>query len=356
MLAPPPLPRTIEASFRDLTAKKPQVRMSAIEDLARHATRDAVVRAKAVPLLARALSDEIAGVRGAAAVALADVRAKEALPALQVAMEDDDAYVRQMAISALGEIGDPRAAPRLVRALSDARPEVRYQAVIAYARVADDEGDALRAVESAMSDEDESVRYIALRLAEERVDAGRAAKAGEAGEAGKGEGMDAIKARALTLLDAPPTHVAVVAAILLAKLDGSPRGPARSMLLRVVDGTLPLPRGPAQEDEREVVELVGALGMKEAIPALERRAFGVRHFIADTCSYAATIALARLGHAGAREDLLARLRSRRRATREAAVVAVGRARMVEARPIVAALTGNDVDPELVVRALEDLGG
>ena len=35
MLAPPPLPRTVEASFRDLTAKKPQVRMSAIEDLAR---------------------------------------------------------------------------------------------------------------------------------------------------------------------------------------------------------------------------------------------------------------------------------------------------------------------------------
>ncbi len=320
--------------------------MSAIEDLARHATRDAVVRAKAVPLLERALSDEIAGVRGAAAVALADVRAKEALPALQVAMEDDDAYVRQMAISALGEIGDPRAAPRLVRALSDARPEVRYQAVIAYARVVDDEADALRAVESAMGDEDESVRYIALRLAEERVDAGRR------------EGMDAIHARALTMLEAPPPHVAVVAAILLAKLDkdGSPRGRARAMLLRVVDGTLPLPRGPAQEDEREVVELVGALGMKEAIPALERRAFGVRHFIADTCSYAATIALARLGHARAREDLLARLRSRRRATREAAVVAVGRAKMVEARPIVAALTGNDVDPELVVRALEDLGG
>jgi hypothetical protein len=62
VLAPPPLPRTVEASFRDLTAKKPQVRMSAIEDLSRHATRDAVVRARAVPLLERALSDEIAGV------------------------------------------------------------------------------------------------------------------------------------------------------------------------------------------------------------------------------------------------------------------------------------------------------
>ena len=47
------------------------------------------------------------------------------------------------------------------------------------------------------------------------------------------------------------------------------------------------------------------------------------------------------------------LRSTRRATREASVVAVGRAKMLEARPIVAGLTG-DVDPDLVARALEEL--
>ena len=339
MLAPPPLPRTVEASFRDLTSTKPQVRMSSIEDLARHALRDPVVRGRALPLLERALHDDFAGVRSTAAVALADMKAKEALPALLVTIEDPDPHVRQMALSALGEIGDPRAAPRLLRALVDDRPEVRYQAIIAYARVADDD-DALRALAVATDDADESVRYIALRLVEERVDAG------------KREGLKDIVRRAQSMLGAPPPHVAVVAAILLAKL--ADEG-AKRVLLAVADGTFRLPRGPAQEDEREAVELCGALGLVEAIPALERRAFGLKHFVADTCAYAATIALARLGHGRAKVEILRGLRSRWREQREASVVAVGRARLKEARPIVAGLTGNDVDPELVAHALEELG-
>ena len=237
MLAPPPLPRTVEASFRDLDATKPMVRMSSIEDLARHAVRDASVRVRALPLLERALRDEVPGVRGAAAVALADVRANEALPALLVAIEDADAYVRQMALSALGEIGDARAAPRLRRALGDERPEVRYQAVIAYARVEADPAETKTALLRATDDADDSVRYIALRLVEERVDAATW-KAADLG--------DLVK-RALAMLDAPPPHVALVAAIVLAKLD-EPR--ARQLLLRVASGAFRLPKGPAEEDER----------------------------------------------------------------------------------------------------------
>jgi HEAT repeat protein len=341
MLAPPPLPRTVEASFRDLDAARPEVRASSIEDLARHAVRDPVVRARALAPIERALRDDVAGVRSAAAVALADLRAKEALPALQVAMEDPSDHVRQMAIAALGEIADPRAAPRLARALTDPRPEVRYQAIIAYVRVMHgDRPDALSAIAAALGDDDESVRYIALRLAEEEVDAGRR------------EGLEAIAAKAGALLDAPPPHVAVVAAILLAKL-GDAR--ARALILRVADGSFRLPKGPAVEDEREAVELCGALGLREAIPALERRAFGLKQLVAETCAYAATIALARLGHPRAREELLRDLRSRKRGTREAAVVAVGRARLVEARPIVAGLTANDVDPSLTEAALRELG-
>jgi len=337
MLAPPPLPRTVEASFRDLDSARPQARMSSIEDLARHAGRDPGVRARAIPPLERALRDDVPGVRSAAAVALADLHAKEALPALLVAIEDADDHVRQMALSALGEIGDPRATPRLHRALSDPRPEVRYQAIIAYTRVvAGDEPEALRALLVALDDEDESVRYIALRLIEERVDAGHR------------DGLAPIVARALALLDAPVPHLAVVAAIVLAKL-GDAR--AKGLLLRVVDGRFRVPRGPAEEDEREAVELTGALGMREAIPALERRAFGLLRRVKDTCAYAATIALARMGHPRARAELLRDLRASKRATCEAAVVAVGRARLAEARPIVASLTGHDADPELVARAL-----
>jgi HEAT repeat protein len=131
---------------------------------------------------------------------------------------------------------------------------------------------------------------------------------------------------------------------------------ARRVILRVVDGTFRVPRGPGQEDEREAVELCGALGMTEAIPGLERRAFGLKQHVADTCAYAATIALGRMGHERAKAELLRGLRSRKRSTREAAVVAVGRARLAEARPIVAGLTGNDADPGLIARSLEELGG
>jgi HEAT repeat protein len=340
MLAPPPLPRTVEASFRDLTASRPAARISSIEDLVRHVLVDPSLRDRALPLLERALHDDVAGVRSAAAVALADLRASEALPALLMAIEDPDAHARQMALAALGEIRDRRAAPRLHRALSDSRPEVRYQAVIAYSRVvADDAAEAIRTLVDALGDEDESVRHIALRLVEERVDAGER------------EGLADVVARATALLDAPAVHVAVAAAIVLAKL-GDAR--ARGVVLRVVDGRLPVPRGLAQEEEREAVELAGALGMREATPALERRAFGLKRRIADTCAYSATIALARLGHDRARDSLLRGLRSTRRSTREAAVVAVGRARLVEARPVVESLTAADADPALLARTLEEL--
>jgi len=339
MLAPPPLPRTLEASFRDLESPRPAVRMSSIDDLVRHAVRDPVVRARALPLFERALTDDVAGVRAQAAIALADLRAAEALPALLVAIEDPDAYVRQMAISALGEIGDARATPRLQRALADARPEVRYQSIIAYSRVVTDRVDARVALGKALDDADDSVRYIALRLVEERVDAGD-----------KDE-LDAIVRRAEAMLDQPPTHVAVVAAILLAKL-GNAR--AQEVIVRVVEGTFRLPSGPAREDEREAVELAGTLDLRDAIPALERRAFGLKHLVADTCSYAATIALARMGHVRARAELTVGLRSSKRAKCEAAVVAIGRARVREALSIVAGLTANDADPDLIARTLEQL--
>ena len=214
MLAPPPLPRTVEASFRDLDAKRPAARMSSIEDLVRHVARDPGLRPRALPLIERALHDEVPGVRAAAAIALADLQAVEALPALLVAIEDADAYTRQMALSALGEIGDPRAASRLKRALSDPRPEVRYQAVVAYTRVvADDAVEALRAIADAMDDEDDSVRHIALRLVEERVDAGVR------------EGLGEVVARAEESIEERTLHVAVAAAVFLAKLgDGAPGG------------------------------------------------------------------------------------------------------------------------------------
>jgi HEAT repeat protein len=338
VFAPPPLPRTLEASIRDLSSQRPATRASAVTDLARHAATDGNTRIRAISLFEHALSDEAAAVRASAAVALADLRAAEALPALLIAIEDPDVHVRQMALSALGEIADTRAQSRLRRALTDSRPEVRYQAVIAFSRVAkDDAAEITGALALALSDADEAVRYIALRIAEERVDAGVSA------------GLSGLASRAKELLSEEHGHVALAAAILLAKL-GDESG--RALVLRVTQGRVRVGRGPEKEDEREALEVAGAVQMREAIPALERRAWGLGRVVRDTCAYSAKIALARMGHERALAEIKRDLSSTKRAAREAAVVAAGRARVLSLREQIASMSPAEADPALISEALK----
>jgi HEAT repeat protein len=344
MFAPAPLPRNLEASFRDLAAEKPATRASAIRDVVRHALRSDETRARAIPLLQKALKeDKAAGVRAEAAVALADVGAGEALPALLVAVEDDDAHVRQMALSALGEIGDARATQRLERALRDERPEVRYQAVIAFARVAKDDAPAVAtALARALDDDDAAIRYIAMRVAEEHQNDGQPLRDAR------------LVTRAEELVDSPDEAVAIVAALYLARL-GRPAG--KEIVLDVVAEKR---QTPELEDEQACVELTGELRLREAIPALERRVWGRRRVLRQlfawgagdraSCAWHARIALARMEHARARAEILADLASWRRETREAAVVAAGRARLIEARSTLQKL-GGSVDAALVREAL-----
>src|SRR3954464_14541269 len=204
MLAPPQLPRNLEASFRDLDSTKPEIRASAIHDLLRHAREDDAVRARAIPLLEMRLADVTPKVRAAAAVGLADLVAKDTVPALLRGVDDDDAYVRQMVLNTLGELGDARALPRLRRALTDKRPEMRYQAIIAFARICDDAKEVCQALLAATNDDDDAVVHIALRIAEERLDAGKPVD-------------ERLVTRARALLDSDSTHLKVVAAILLGK-------------------------------------------------------------------------------------------------------------------------------------------
>jgi len=344
MLAPSPLPRSLEASFRDVVSDRPAIRASAVRDLVRHALASDPVRARAIPVLERLLrEDEAAGVRSAAAVALADLAAREGLPALLVSVEDADAAVRQMALAALGEIGDPRATQRLSRALRDPRPEVRYQAVIAFARVAkDDPIEVVGALAHAMDDPDEAIRYIALRVAEEQQ-----ADSGPLRD-------DRLRARAEQLVEGPNVAIAVAAALYLARL-GRPRG-----LELVMDIVAERAHTPEIEDEEACVELAGELALTEAVPHLERRVWGARRVVRkvlswgagdrQSCAWHARIALARMKHPRARAEILADLSSRTRETREAAVVAVGRARLGEARSVLERLRGS-VDSALVNEAL-----
>jgi HEAT repeat protein len=344
VLAPPPLPRTLEACIRDLSSTKAESRASAIVDMVRHARGDEQVRSASLPRLSRALADEAPTVRAAAAVALGDLLAHEVLPTLLVAIEDADGYVRQMAINALGEIGDSRASARLSRALTDPRPEVRYQATIAFPRVAKDDAEAVRvALEHAFEDVDESVRYIALRIAEERADTGKP--------------DPSLVERARQLLKDPVQHVALAAAIFVAKTSGTSgkdEPEARALILKVVVGTGPRLSGPAREDENEAILVSGALRMTEAIPPLERRAWGLGRLVTDTCAWSAKIALARMGHDRAIAEITRDLGSSKRGTREAAVVAAGHARLVRLKDTLTQLGPDDADPELVAHALLEL--
>ena len=338
MLGPPPLPRTLEASLRDLDSHRPEVRVSAIEDLVRHARRSDSVRADALAKLERKLDDSHPAVRAAVAVALGDLAASESLPKLLLAMDDDDAHVREMAITALGAIRDGRAAPRLRRALSDARPEVRYQAIIALSRVADDADEIDEAIIRATRDEDEAIAHIALRIAEERIDDGRSASA-------------ELCARARALLESPSPHVALVAAIVLAK-SGDAVG--HDLVLRVVRGERIRGEAPGKEDEQAAVELAGEVGLRAAVPHLERRVWGLARFVRDTCAFHARIALARMGHDRAKKEILADLSSGKREAAAAAVVAAGRAHLVEAKDVLERLPAGIVDGDLVREALARL--
>lgn len=349
MFAPSPLPRNLEASFRDLASAKVSTRVSSIRDVVRHGLGSDEVRGRAIGAIEKVLrGDAVSVVRAEAATALADLGASEALPTLLMAVEDEDAHVRQMAMSALGEIGDARALQRLERALVDGRPEVRYQAVIAYCRIAKDDPRAVAAaLVAALDDGDEAIRYIAMRVAEEQL-----------GARGNESSDERLVRRARELSLSSDDSAAVVAGIYLARV-GEETG--RAIVLEVVAETRAQPE---LEDEQACVELCGELGLREAIPHLERRAWGRRRLLrtvfawgagdASSCAWQALIALARLGHARARAEILADLGSWRRETREAAVVAAGRARLGEARGALQDLQnrgGGSVDAALVREAL-----
>jgi len=306
----------------------------------RHAREDDAVRTRAIPLLEMRLADVMPKVRAAAAVGLADLVASESVTALLRSVDDDDAYVRQMAVNALGELGDARALPRLRRALTDTRAEMRYQTIIAFARLCEDPGEVGRALLAATNDDDDAVVHIALRITEERLDDGKPVS-------------ELLVMRARALLESGSTHLKVVAAIMLGKA-GEKDG--NTLLLRVVRGDAIAGQTPEKEDERAAVELVGQLGLEEARPHLERRAWGLKRLVRDTCVFHAKIALARMGHPRAIDEIMKDLASVRPDVRGGAVVSAGRARLAQARPRIAALAEGAVDPELVKEALAQLDG
>ncbi len=322
---PSQLPRTFAACERDVRSDKAEVRASAVTDLVTHA-RDASTRPRAIELVASALKDASPKVRAAAAVALADAEATERSDALLAAIDDDDDEVRQLAITALGEVGDERAVPRLLRAAEDERASMRYQATIALART-EAAGDETRVkvLLRASSDDDFNVRYIAMRLAEEHFTVPTARSSQDVPERRSRDeefssGPERLRLRAVALIDDDETDVTIAAALFLAHA-GDARG--NVIIGRVVRGEIVAQR----EDEREAVEIAGELEMRDLVPDLERRAFGLARHVRDTCAFHALIALARMGHSRAIASIRKDMDSKSSKRREAATVAATRAKV-----------------------------
>lgn len=330
------LPRTLSAARRDVKHRRVEVRVGALRDLTR---LDEGERAEAVALLVEALeSDAEPQVRAQAAVSLSDVGASEALPALLAAAGGGHVKVREMALLALGEVaGAENAELRrlLERTLSDDAPELRFQSLITASRVAPKLfKDRLL---EATRDGDAEVRQIAFRLAEEAV------------ETGGFELPEPLRQRARAALRDDFSAVRLAAALLLARVGDSA---ANAVIAAVVRREL---RVPSLADEQAAIELAGELGLEETRDALSRRAFGILGFTRDRLFWHARVALARLGDARARAALLRALRAYTRDARTVAVAAVGRARLVEARPILRAMSEAHADPDTVAEALAALG-
>lgn len=339
MLGLKQLPRTLQAALRDVDSKRREVKLSALRDLGRLAREgDAGERSAALEGMSRLLGDSEGIVVGQTALELADVGARESVAELvRVARREERLKVLQLVLVALGELaepGDEEALGPVRQALRAEDPELRYQALIAVARLAPEQ--ANEALVSALADEDTEVRYIAVRLLEERW-------------ATNDELPEHLAARLRRTLEDEDRHVRLAAAILFGRR-GSEVG-AEVLCESLVVGAR------HADDAQAAIELCGELGLAAARPLLERRAFASQLLRRnDATAWHARVALAKMGHERARETLRRGLKAWTRDARTLAVAAVGRAGLAEAHGDLVAMRGDSAraDPEAVNEALAQL--
>jgi HEAT repeat protein len=327
------LPRSLAAALRDLGNPKPDVRLSALGDLKRYARAGEQPAASA---LLDALKDADEGVRAAAALALADANVGFAVTRLlELAEADVSSRVRQMALLGLGELGSQdhvAVLDALEAALSAEAAAERFQALLALHQL--DPERAERGVVEGTVDPDAEVRRLSFRIAEAHWSERTL--------------PELVSARAKAALTEANGRVRAAAALLLAHF-GDASGEAA--LLELLAGKVP-DAGP--DDEQAAIEAAAELGIRAAIPSLERRAFA--WFARDSQAYHARIALARLGDARARAMILRGLEAWTFGARTLSVAAVGKARLVEARRRLETFLSRPdrADPSTVREALAEL--
>jgi HEAT repeat protein len=239
-----------------------------------------------------------------------------------------------LAIGELATPGDAAHAERVRSLLGAPDAPLRFQALIAYVRLWP-EG-AEKAFLTALADDDEEVRAIALRLMDARY----------GGEPAPGH----LVGRARAALSDPVPAVRATAALFLA---GRGERAADGVLSGVIDGSVPVANG---ADLVAAIELAGTEKVESARAGLRLRAFGPFGVRSDPLSWHALVALATLGDERARQAILKGLTAWTRHARTMAAFAAGRAGLVEARARNAALRGRTAraDQDDVVEALAAL--
>lgn len=334
-----PLPRTLEAALRDVAHEKVAVRRSAVKDLGRFV--ESPERDGAVDALRKALRDSDSDVRADAVVALCDLGERSVVPELLRLLGDAQLRVRQMALLGLGELGDAEQSEivgRLGSFLSAGEPALRFQALSAWAALVP--GRLSEVIVERALDSDPEVRTLALRLIEEHWI-----------EADKELPDDLVTTARARLSDVVPA-VHLLAAIVLGRAG---HDTDTDVLLATVQRRLKV-SDPA--DEQVSIELCGALGVRSAMPALRRRAFGLFGWTRDPFLWQARVALAQLGDERAVQAILKGLSSRLWHVRAVAVDAAGRAGLVAARPRLLELLNDEAldraHVEAALRSLSDV--
>lgn len=312
------LPRTLPAALRDAGHAKTEVRVSAVGDLGHFAAPPE--RRLAVEQLERSLArDAEHRVRAAAAVALADLGAREAARALLDATVDAHPRVRQMALLALAEVAaaSEEVRARLRVACGDALPGLRFQALITTARL--DPAALPTRARAALDDDDPQIRYIAVRLCEEA----------EVDLSASPELFDRLQ-EALADADA---SVRLAAALLLVR-HGVDR--AGDVIVQSLNARLAIQHA---DDELQAITQAGDARLMAALPGLRRRLGG--WWLRRPFDWSARVALCQLGEADVIERLLRDLGSGNARVRTMALEAVARCKLERALPFVKQLVPVD---------------
>lgn len=322
-----PLPRTVEAALRDAGHTKLPVRLSALADLGRFASGPDGERA--IAEITRLLAhDPSAEVRAGAALALADAKASGAGPALLGAAKDPDEKVRQMALLALGELGssDRDHLETIRKALDDPAGPLRFQALVALHHLPGNDIEVV--LETKFEDADAEVRFVAIRVAEERFVGGERERPRWL--------VDKLKQ---ALCD-DVACVRLLAAIVLYRAGEDTDAGVLADAVNARLGVREL------EDEQEAIEIAGELRLEQARAGLERRAFGWFGVSLDPFAWQARVALAKMGHVRAVASILADLKGWTWETRTLAAAAAGASRLRAARAGLLAMLGDETRANL----------